>query len=424
MSTRGVVALEAAQPAALTPPISKSDAQRALVLAKAIGMPELSPLEDTDEDLPGDVRVLRDGLALLSSSSTHAGAPRVIDCHDGGAPFRILVGQAAVMQGVRARFIGSPRLGERPHGPLLRALEDTLGPHGLEIDRGDPWPLDVRAADGSGVARFVVSTTESSQFATSLLLAAATLCVREQRPWGVELTGEAASMGYLGLTLDWLRRFGFSVRQEPGVVEVEGYKRPTGAVPIPGDWSSIGYLLLAAWRTGGSVKRAALTAAHPDRAMVEHLRSIGLRVEERGPDELTVTGEAVRGLEADGHDHPDLLLTLGALACVLPGPSTLHGVSILAHKESDRRAALLELCRAAGAEAQLVDEETIEIDPGIVPAELAVSCRSDHRVAMSAATLAVLSGARVALDDVECVRKSFPGFWRELRRAGVTLHPA
>jgi hypothetical protein len=72
-------------PALLTPPPSKSDAIRALVLADVRGL----ALPDIGDDVAGDIRLTVDGLRELRSEG-----PRTIDCRDGGAPFRILLGQA------------------------------------------------------------------------------------------------------------------------------------------------------------------------------------------------------------------------------------------------------------------------------------------------------------------------------------------
>jgi 5-enolpyruvylshikimate-3-phosphate synthase len=38
---------------------------------------------------------------------------------------------------------------------------------------------------------------------------------------------------------------------------------------------------------------------------------------------------------------------------------------------------------------------------------------------MAAACLAILHRTSVEIDDASCVSKSFPGFFRELRRAGA-----
>ena len=80
--------------APLTPPVSKSDAQRALVLGHLTGAWPLPSVQaESDEDLPADVRVLRRGVEALRLPP---GPVRDVDCADGGAPFRILATQVAV----------------------------------------------------------------------------------------------------------------------------------------------------------------------------------------------------------------------------------------------------------------------------------------------------------------------------------------
>ncbi|HSP77021.1 MAG TPA: 3-phosphoshikimate 1-carboxyvinyltransferase, partial [Myxococcaceae bacterium] len=196
-------------PAALTPPISKSDAQRALVLAHLTGAWPLPVLqEEPEEFLPADVRVLRRGIEALRLPP---GPVRDVDCADGGAPFRIFVTQAAVTPGAHVRLTGTPRLGERPHGPLFDALREALGPSGLVLTQGHPWPVELRAPSTTGEPVFRVPGAQSSQYASSLLLGCAALYLRERRPWRVELIGPLTSAGYLELTVSWLRRFGFIV---------------------------------------------------------------------------------------------------------------------------------------------------------------------------------------------------------------------
>src|SRR5262249_37966467 len=158
-----VVDASALRPAALTPPLSKSDAHRALTLGALLGV---APRLPASGPLPSDVRVLRDGLVALAGPGDVE-----VDCADGGAPFRILLTQAALRPGQRTRFRGTPRLGERPHGPLLDALTRTLGPAGLRVvHEGQPWPLLVVGAGRAPEPRFTIDGSASSQFATSLLL--------------------------------------------------------------------------------------------------------------------------------------------------------------------------------------------------------------------------------------------------------------
>src|SRR5687768_12700837 len=103
----------------LVPPVSKSDAQRALVLGRILDMPTLARIDEPEAELPADVRIMTTGLQTLAQSGP---GPFDIHCEDGGAPFRILVGQAAVASGKTVRMTGTPRLGERPHAALFDSL--------------------------------------------------------------------------------------------------------------------------------------------------------------------------------------------------------------------------------------------------------------------------------------------------------------
>jgi 3-phosphoshikimate 1-carboxyvinyltransferase len=406
-------------PARLTPPVSKSDAQRALVLAHLTGHWPMPTLQSEPEaDLAADVRVLTRGVEALRQP---AGPLREVDCADGGAPFRIFVTQAAVTPGVHVRITGTPRLGERPHGPLFESLREALGPSGLSLTEGSPWPVEIRGPARTGAPVFRVPGAQSSQYASSLLLGCAALFLRERRPWSVEILGALTSAGYLELTVTWLRRYGFTVEESPSRLTVTGHQPSPSAPPLPGDWSSLGYLLLIAWRTGGSVERADPTSAHPDQALLRLVQPAGLTPVPGADLTMRMEGQARSGLVASGKECPDLLPTLAALACVLPRPSTLTDVGILRLKESDRLEGIRTLVAAYGGSTTLEGETLTVTPPPAPPAHFAMDSRDDHRLAMVSATLAVLSGARLTLTGPECVEKSFPGFWRQLERTGVRL---
>ncbi len=404
------------RPAVLTPPLSKSDAIRALVLSRIVGR-NRSQLWGEGEDLPSDVRVVQAGLDALDAAST---GEVDIDCRDGGAPFRLLLTQAATTPGARVRFTGTRRLWERPHQALFGALLESLGPSGLRLVHDGGWPLRLVAPTSTGEPHFRLDAHESSQHASSLLLGACALSCREGRPWTVELTGELPSEGYFEMTVRWAARCGFRVDAERRAVVVRGFEEPARWPEVPGDWSSIGYLLLLSWASGGTVRRVDLEALHPDRAAVRILEEAGLSVGLAGPGEVRVSGRPVRGVRANGEECPDLLPTLAAFACVCPSPSELTAVHVLTRKESDRLEAIVRLVAAAGGRTRL-DGERLVIEPPARVGPFRFSSSGDHRMAMSAATLAAMARVALELEDPDCVAKSFPGFFAELERVGARL---
>ncbi len=363
--------------ARLEAPPSKSDATRAFTLAWMLGLPRPQL-----HAWPTDVTRLAAGLERL-------GTGELIDCGDGAAPFRILLALAASMPG-HSVFTGTPRLAERPHAPLFRALGVTPG----------PWPLNVEGREPR--AHYAVECALSSQFASALTLAACHAVLVTGRSCEVELVGPVASRGYLDVTVRWARLAGFELDETGSRIGVVRHRAIDALPPVPTDWSSLGYLLLIA-RASGSEVDVRGAAEHPDRAVLEHLR-----VHERGG-----------AIDADLAPSPDLGPTLAALALAGQG-GALHNVEVLRHKESDRLAAIEELARSVGGHTELRDG-TLSLTPGARPDRFVFDCRDDHRLTLAAVSLACLLRCRAELAHTHGVDKSFPGFFEQAARAGVVF---
>lgn len=373
--------------ARLEAPPSKSDAHRAFALSWMLKLPPPAMAA-----WPTDVRRIASGLEKL-------GTGELIDCGDGAAPFRILLALAATLTG-RSVFTGTPRLAERPHAPLFRALK-------LEQTA---WPLTV---EGRGPSPgFAVEGELSSQYASALTLAACRSQLELHRPVQVDLVGPTASRGYLDLTVRWARHAGFAVTDAPSSIRVERHAPGSALPPVPPDWSSLGYLLLLALATGSEVD-ARGASEHPDRVLLQHLTRAGLHVHHR-EGTLTVRGEPRAAIDADIARSPDLAPTLAALALSARG-GVLRQVSVLRHKESDRLAALVELARSVGATAQLAGDD-LHLAPAPRPLAFSFDCRDDHRLTLAAVSLACLFRCRAELSRTHGVDKSFPGFFEQLAR--------
>jgi 3-phosphoshikimate 1-carboxyvinyltransferase len=108
------------------------------------------------------------------------------------------------------------------------------------------------------------------------------------------------------------------------------------------------------------------------------------------------------------------------------GTSRLTGVARLREKESDRLAAAVELLTSAGAVARVEEGRAGEAGPALVieglrgvPRRASFLSRDDHRVAMSAAVLALTLPQGSDLDDAGVVSKSYPGFFADWERLTV-----
>jgi 3-phosphoshikimate 1-carboxyvinyltransferase len=251
----------------------------------------------------------------------------------------------------------------------------------------------------------------SSQFLSGLALAAAALPEPSRLTWT-----EVASPSYLDLTTQWLRRFGCVANLEPGHWHIPGASLTSQDLELPGDWSGAAAFLAAAGATGRSLRVGPLNPedAQGDRAMMTILQNAGCKIHWVESQVLEVSGRLLRGLDADLTNCPDLGPVLAALAALAPGPSELRGLHTLPLKECDRLDASAELVHWLGGQAEVIENHTLRIAPGIPPSGRApFDPRNDHRMAFAAAVGGLRWGG--GLKDPHCVAKTFPEFWEVWR---------
>lgn len=414
----------------LAPPPSKSVTHRYLDLVLLSGRPARvgRPL------LAEDTRLFLDALAALgwaveaSEEAARLAPPAApppaaaIDCGNAGTLFRFLTASLAVLPG-EWRLDGTPRLRERPVGPLAAALRE-LGARIEWAGREGFAPLVIHGGPLAG-GRARLDAGESSQYLSALLMAG----LRAEAPVEIQVSA-LTSHPYVELTRAAIRRFvraGVApVAERPGGWRV----RPAELAPPPdltveGDFSAACYPAAAAALTGGRVVLEGLSrdSAQGDRRVLDLLARMGARVAWRG-DSVEVEGPppgaGLTALDAELSDVPDQVPTLAALAPFARGVSRLRGVPHLRIKESDRlRAMAAGLGRLGVPVEELPDGLVIhgcwaDAPPGPIAGEPAVlDPVGDHRIAMSLA-LVGLRRRGVAVADPEVVGKSYPGFWRDL----------
>ncbi|MBF0509584.1 MAG: 3-phosphoshikimate 1-carboxyvinyltransferase [Deltaproteobacteria bacterium] len=323
-----------------------------------------------------------------------------------GTSFRLLLSVAALARG-RFLFTGSPRMLKRPIADLVQAL-NGLGVNAWCVN-DDGCPPVMMEATGSVYGGSVgVRGADSSQFISSLLLMAP-YAANEVR---IEVTGPLVSAPYVRLTLDVMSKFGLQVGHQglshflitPGT----GYKGRF--LTVEGDASNASYFWAAAAVTGGKVTTGNihLGSEQGDLNFLEIIQAMGCQVIKM-PDEVTVIGGPLRGLDVDMNTMPDLVPTLAVMALFAQGKTAITNVGHLRHKESDRLAAIsAELRRLGGKIEELPDGLVIHGGEKLSGADM--ETYNDHRMAMSLA-VAGLRVADVRIKDEGCVVKSFPKFW-------------
>jgi 3-phosphoshikimate 1-carboxyvinyltransferase len=308
---------------------------------------------------------------------------------------------------------GSPRMRERPIGPLVQAL-NNLGARITYLDRNGYPPLRIAGMLKGG--EVIVSGKESSQFISSLLLAAPyaseNVIIRcEEVP---------VSRSYIDTTLSIMEHFGVSCEREGYLAyQVHADSPYHGSIyTVEGDFSSAAYFLAIPAICRGSVLVKGLdpSSTQGDRIFVDILSAMGCTVRwKKDRIEVSCDGD-LEGITADLSSAPDIVQTVCMVAARARSASTLTGVSHLRLKESDRLTATAEILRSLGAGVQVTKDAIT-----IIPAPLhggVIDPGNDHRTAMSAAILGLGIGG-VTILQAECVNKSFPEFWLQLREAGL-----
>lgn len=402
--------------AAVLAPPSKSFSVRALLLAAmAEGETVVTNCLDAD-DTRYAVEALRaigytvsgtlkEGMTVGARKSMSANEVPVF-IGNAGTAMRFLTGWLAFTPG---RFLlgGEQRMHQRPIGDLVEVL---LG-IGAEVEyvenEGYP-PLRIRGKKMRGGFDVTIDADTSSQFASSLMMAGATL------PDGITVTlASVASAPYLDITVAILRAFGADVVRSGNRVRVMGGRLQRDAYRVEGDYSSASYWFAAAAATRGvaRVRGLAHPSAQGDARFLDILQAMGCEVAVEG-DEVVVTGAPLRGGTFDCRDTPDVVPTLAAIAPLASGPVEILNVGNLRVKESDRLATVTSELRKLGAR---VDEraDSLRIEPGWSDAAAVIETHDDHRIAMAFAVAGLARGG-VTIANEQVVSKSYPRFWKTL----------
>jgi 3-phosphoshikimate 1-carboxyvinyltransferase len=353
------------------------------------------------------VRRFRDHWSLRPLARSRTRRAVSIDCGESGTTLRFVTAVAA-RQELPVTFHGQGRLPIRPMATLWSALK-TLGASYRPRSVGAGLPVTIRGPLHGG--RVVLDASESSQFASALLLVLPVL--REDST--LVLRGALVSQPYLEATLAVLTAHGVRLTRSGRRFEIPGGQRYRGTrFHVPGDASSAAYLWVAAAISGGEVRVDGVPIDWPqaDLAVLDLLRHVGAEVhrDRRG---ATVRAGPLRPFRIDLTQAPDLYPLAGVLAAAIPGTSQLSGAAHVVTKESDRRAGTAHLVRQLGARVRRTSSGLI-IDGRPPLRAFRLEGEHDHRLVMSAAVAALAARGSCTIGDGLAVRKSFPEFWDRL----------
>ena len=341
-------------------------------------------------------------------------ATKEIHCGESGVTLRFTI-PIASLTGAEITLTGRESLMRRPIQPLAEAM-DQLGVkvaasnQGVHVEGGPPLGGKIQ-----------IRGDVSSQFISGLLLAAPMM----QQGLQLEMTSPLESRGYVWLTIEIMKRHGIEVRSNDkmsrfGIRPKQAYC--PAADRVPGDFSSAAFAMSAAAITDSKLLIRGLSQdnSEPDSFVVDILSKMGV-VAHFLPEGLLVEGGELNGINVNVRDCPDLGPVLAVLGCYADGETRITGAGRLRYKESDRLDAVATELRAFGAEIEETGDGLIVYGPCSLHGSI-VHSHGDHRVAMALSVAAIGAKGQVLIEDAECVSKSYPTFFDDLRLLGVEVN--
>ncbi len=318
----------------------------------------------------------------------------VFDCKESGSTLRFFIPVVLATGAKNCTFLGSERL-------LARGIKEyeKLFENSDVIIKSDEKSIEVNGT--LSAENYEISGEVSSQYTTGMLFALSVLDGKST----LKITGNAESRAYVDMTIKVLKDFGADIAEpEKNFFEINGKGRLSpGEFTVEGDWSNAAFLI-ALSRLLGTISVSGLNE-----------NSV------QGDRFSSVAFDALDGenAEIDLKDCPDLAPILFAYAAYKNGGKFIN-TRRLRVKESDRANVMAEELKKFGANVKVyensVEIEKTQLKPPIVP----LCGHNDHRIVMALSVLAAVFGAEI--DGAEAVNKSYPDFFRVIKKAGVNVY--
>lgn len=387
---------------------SKSESNRLLILQAQFPNISIENLSESD-----DTVVLQNGLKADGG---------IIDIHHAGTAMRFLTAYFAAKQGGEIILTGSQRMQERPIGVLVEALK-SLGADIEYLQKQGFPPLRI---NGKILQKRKVSVPSnvSSQYISALMLIAPML------PKGIRISleGKTISKPYIEMTLALLKQIGLDASFNDSIINISPQSEIEGVnIIVESDWSSASYFYsLVALSDDLEITLFNFSehSLQGDSVLPKIYKALGVQtIFNAAKKSVSLSKKAVQlpdSLLLNLSNTPDLAQTIAVSCFGLGIACKLRGLQTLKIKETNRLSALKIELSKLGAEVQIDNnslqlENSSQIRPNVI-----IDTYQDHRMAMAFAPLAVKTSLTIA--GAEVVSKSYPNFWKDLKKTGVSCN--
>lgn len=321
-----------------------------------------------------------------------------IDCNESGSTIRFLIPIVSAL-GISGTFTGHGRLPKRP----LHTLYNLLTEHGVNCEYNGRLPFETNGQLNGG--KFYIEGNISSQFITGLMFALPLLSCDSE----IILTTKLESASYVELTIDVLKKFGIEIIKTTTGYYIKGNQKYKACdITVEGDWSNAAFFIAANF-LGANVKINGLNidSKQGDRAGEKLIKDFSFYFS-KPSEEINI----------DASDIPDLVPILATVASFSNNHTTICNAARLKLKESDRLKTISDGLIKIAADIKVTDDGLIIKGKKSLKGGVKVQSYNDHRIAMSMAVAALFCENPVEIIGAECVNKSYPGFFSEIKKLG------
>ena len=401
----------------LSPPPSKSVLHRYIIassLAKGI-----SKIENISfsEDIIATIEAMKklgakieqkENYLLIDGSDTFKNLNEniEIDCNESGSTLRFLF-PLSIVEENKVLFKGRGKLFKRPMTPYFENFEKYKIKHSY-INENE---ILLEGKLKAGI--YVIDGNISSQFITGLLFSLPLLDGESK----IIINGKLESSNYIDISLDCLSKFGIKIinnsYQEFVIEGNQSYK--VGNYRTEADYSQAAFFLVAN-AIGSKIKINDLSenSLQGDKKIIDFISEID---KWSSKDTLIL----------DGSETPDIIPILSLKAAVSGKKIEIVNVERLRIKESDRlKATVEELSKLNFDLIEKKDSILINSREDLKANKnekiVSLSAHSDHRIAMMIAIATTCYDGEILLDNLDCVKKSYPNFWEVFLSLGGKIY--
>ena len=401
----------------LSPPPSKSVLHRYIIassLAKGI-----SKIENISfsEDIIATIEAMKklgakieqkDNYLLIDGSDTFKNLNEniEIDCNESGSTLRFLF-PLSIVEENKVLFKGRGKLFKRPMTPYFENFEK------YKIKYSYINENEILLEEKLKAGIYEIDGNISSQFITGLLFSLPLLEGESK----IIINGKLESSNYIDISLDCLSKFGIKIinnsYQEFIIEGNQSYR--VGNYRTEADYSQAAFFLVAN-AIGSKIKINDLSenSLQGDKKIIDFISEID---KWSSKDTLIL----------DGSETPDIIPILSLKAAVSGKKIEIVNVERLRIKESDRLKATVE-------ELSKLNFDLIEKKDSILINSredfkanknekiVSLSAHSDHRIAMMIAIATTCYDGEILLDNLDCVKKSYPNFWEVFLSLGGKIY--